>query len=621
MKFTLTVNQITLSVLMASTTSQALRGGQRSRKLTKHSNTVSPNYIPYTGDCALGQGFDIVEGCVSTAIDPTTMTTSTANINSGATTYTQTLRTSDDVKTLMSSVTSAEGSYSPETFSVKASATVNYLTSSDVSTNTLTFYLGETQLLKKSQISNVNNLQLTQDAFAIFESDPQNFLDSYGPHFISYINYGATFAGSLSLWEQSSANKQSISAFVNIEASDLFFSVAASESYAQSFSEVQSTLSSQMTATYSGNENLLQYNVSSPTDLGQAYQNWGQSVSADSAPPITMLFVNYFEIPQVANYIAGLTNTTEHSMYMSLFSPPRISSDTTAAINNEAIQTSNLVTALKQAKSFHCYTSNPQGSFAQSIYDQLQLASNHLNLIENQMNEAAILQVQNEGSNSPFFQASAMQSNLTSLFQTYPACESVCPGYASWTAPRDNGEYLPNLNVYMCAMQNASVSGIAFDHDSGSTAGWQDLISLECLDTSGLKANIFSNAPPITTQGTSEGSCDGTFNVQTCPQGYYVSEVKFWHEANGDNLIDQRYFNLVCMQLNTSTGYQLGNPVTGPLVSKEASLPDKNAYQCPAGSVMVGLAFTHPCTENYLYQESFSVQCAEITGSDFYCAA
>lgn len=616
----LTLNQSILYVLLASTTSQALRGGQRSRKLTKHSNTVSPNYIPYTGDCALGQGFDVVEGCVSTAIDPSTMQITTANVNSGATTYTQTLRTSDDVTTLMSSVTSAEGSYSPETFSVKASATVNYLTSSEVSTNTLTFYLGETQLLKKSQISNVNNVQLTPDAFAVFQSDPQNFLDSYGPHFISYINYGATFAGSLSLWEQSSANKQSLSAFVNIEASNLFFSVDASESFAQSFSEVQSTLSSQMTATYSGNQNLLQYNVSSPTDLGQAYQNWGQSVSADSAPPITMLFVNYFEIPQVANYIAGLTNATEHSMYMSLFSPPRISSDTTAAINNEAIQTSNLVTALKQAKSFHCYTSNPQGSFAQSIYDQLQLASNHLNLIENQMNEAAILQVQNEGSNSPFFQAAAMQSNLTSLFQTYPECESICPGYAAWTTPMNNGAYLPGINVYRCATLNTPVSGIAFDHNSGDFAGWRDLISLECLDTSGLKANIYSDAQPITTPGTTEAGCDGTFNVQTCPQGYYVSEVHLSHEADGDNLIDSRSFSLVCTQLNTSTGYHLGNPVPGPLVQKLNCLPDQNLYQCPIGSVMVGLEFTHRCGENYIYQESFLVQCAEITGSDFYCA-
>jgi hypothetical protein len=549
------------------------------------------------------------------------MNITTANVNSGATTYTQTLRTSDDVTTLMSSVTSAEGSYSPETFSVKASATVNYLTSSEVSTNTLTFYLGETQLLKKSQISNVNNLQLTTEAFAIFESDPQNFLDSYGPHFISYINYGATFAGSLSLWEQSSANKQSLSAFVDIEASDLFFSVAASESFAQSFSEVQSTLSSQMTATYSGNANLLQYNVSSPTDLGQAYQNWGQSVSADSAPPITMLFVNYFEIPQVANYIAGLTNTTEHSMYMSLFSPPRISSDTTTAINIEGIQTSNLVTALKQAKSFHCYTSNPQGSFAQSISDQLQLASNHLNLIENQMNEAAILQVQNEGSNSPFFQASAMQSNLTSLFQTYPECESVCPGYAPWTTPRNEGIYLPYKNYYMCDIQTAPVSGITFDHESGATAGWQDLISLECLDTSGLKANISSTASQFTTTEVMESSCGGIFSSQTCPQGYYVSALVFSHAADGDNLIDQRSFSLVCTQLNTSTGYQLGSPVTGPLVSKEASLPDQNVYQCPVGSVVVGLAFTHQCTENYVYQESFRVQCAEISGSDFYCAA
>ena len=102
---------------------------------------------------------------------------------------------------------------------------------------------------------------------------------------------------------------------------------------------------------------------------------------------------------------------------------------------------------------------------------------------------------------------------------------------------------------------------------------------MECLDTSGLKASIYSNAPQNTTQDTSEGNCGGDINVQTCPQGYYVSEVNFWHAANGDNLIDQRSFNLVCTQLNTSTGYQLGNPVTGPLVSKAASLPNQNAYQ------------------------------------------
>ena len=623
MKFTTAINHLAFSLLLLSSnaTAKSLRGGQPTRQLKSKDTSLdssSPYLIPYTGDCALGQGFDIQTGCKSTAINPSSMNKQTSNINPESTTYTQTLRTAEDVTTMMSSVTSAEGSYSPDTFSVKASTTVSYLTSSDVSTNTLTFYIGETQVMKKDEITNVNSLTLSDDAFNVFKTNPQNFIDAYGPHFISYIYSGATFAGSLSLWEQTSAYSETLSIFASIQASDLFFSASASENYTSSYSEYQASLSSQCTATYSGLDKVLQYNVSNPVDLGDAYTAWAQDVSVDSVAPITMLYVDYSEIPQVANYIANLTGT-EHQTYMNLFSPPKISSDTTSSISNEAIQTSNLVTALKQAENYNCYVSSESEGFSTALQDQLVLASDHLSFINNDMNETDIIQVQEQGITSPFYQAAAMQKNYTDLLNKYPGCVPVCPGNTQWTQPHDNpncGSQPPN--EFKCAGTNQPLNGIAFSHSCNDNLAYEENISVECMNPSSLHASLYSGQTH-TTPMVQNNRCEPQYKTQMCPTGYYVTSVNFHHGCHHDGT-DDRSYQLVCAQLNTSVGYKLGNPVASDWVSKE-NCHAQNIYQCPEGSIMVGLDFEHPCNDNGSYQEEFRVHCAEVSGYDFYCPA
>ncbi|KAL3915559.1 MAG: hypothetical protein SGILL_005593 [Bacillariaceae sp.] len=591
MKFTIASSTLVLSSLLTSSaTAKSLRGGKSSRHLTSNdpasADASNPYLLPFTGDCELGQGFDIQTGCKSTAINPSTMKKQTSNINPESTTYTSTLATSEDVTTMMSSVTSAEGSYSPDTFSAKASTTVSYLTSSDVSTNTITFYIGETQVMKKDQITDVNEMALSDDAFNTFKTNPQHFIDAYGPHFISYFYSGATFAGSLSLWEQTSAYSETLSIFASMSASDLFFSASASEDYTNSYSEYQASLSSQCTATYSGMDKVLQYNVSSPLDLGDAYNAWAKDVSVDSVAPITMLYVDYAEIPQVANYIANL-NGTKYGTYTNLFSPPKISSDTTSSISNEAIQTSNLVTALEQAKNYNCYVNSESEGFSTELEQQLVLASDHLSFINDQMNETDIIQVQEQGITSPFYQAAAMQKNYTDLLIKFPGCVPVCPKNTQWTQPTDNH----NCNSappseFMCAGTNEPLNGIAFSHSCNDNAAWQENISVECMNPSTLHATLYTGktyATPMVQNWDKEPQ----YTTQMCPTGYYITSVNFHHSC-GDNGTDDRSYQLVCAEINKSVGYELGAAAASEWVSK-VNCHAQNIYQCPVGSIMVGL--------------------------------
>lgn len=109
------------------------------------SDTVGSNTIPYWDNCQLTQGFDPVNGCnqagYSTPFITDTVKITTEDINDQGNDYIKTIASSQDLSSMMSTVSSVEGTYSPGAYKVQASATVKYSQSKQISTNSVVYYL------------------------------------------------------------------------------------------------------------------------------------------------------------------------------------------------------------------------------------------------------------------------------------------------------------------------------------------------------------------------------------------------------------------------------------------------------------------------------------------------
>ena len=108
-------------------------------------DAASSMTIPYFDNCDFGDGFDPTLGCTSANLgspfDTNTLELQTNPWNEEAKYYTNTLKSSDDISSMMSSVSTLEGSYTSGAFNAKASATFSYATSKQISTNSIAFYL------------------------------------------------------------------------------------------------------------------------------------------------------------------------------------------------------------------------------------------------------------------------------------------------------------------------------------------------------------------------------------------------------------------------------------------------------------------------------------------------
>ncbi|KAL3922433.1 MAG: hypothetical protein SGILL_002210 [Bacillariaceae sp.] len=375
------------------------------------------------------------------------MDVATTNLNTAGQTYIETIASSSSLSSLMRSVTNAEGSYDAGAFSVHASATFSYMHDHSLSTNSITYYLGQTQVVKQESFNpQSSTLKLTDSAMSILRSDPDHFIRSYGTHFIKEVDYGITFAGSLSLYAKEFSDAASLSAFAEIDAKDLFFSFKSSEKYSSAYSSYHSSLDMEITAQYTGATGVVKACSdcipSKPDGLNTEYQSWLKLVSGDnyakSAPKMRMLYVPYAQVPQIAQFLSALpsSETTGNGKYAAFFLPP-VNPQVAESLNYEAMQTSFVVNALAHAKEYGCYIEDSQ--FKSGIDQQLSAAQAHYTAFENLTYEE-MLDIQNHvGSWSTFLgKALQMEQDYKNLMASSTECINNCAVFCA--GPGNKGE-------------------------------------------------------------------------------------------------------------------------------------------------------------------------------------
>ncbi|KAL3922434.1 MAG: hypothetical protein SGILL_002211 [Bacillariaceae sp.] len=342
---------------------------------------------------------------------------------------------------MMRSVTNAEGSYDAGAFSVQASATVDYMNSHKLSTNSVTYYLGQTQVIKQESFNTQSSdLKLTKSALKVLKSDPGSFIKTYGTHFIKEVDYGVTFAGSLSLYAKEYSDASSLHSFSEIEAKDLFFTAKGSEEYTKAYKSSGSSLIMEITAQYTGADGIVKAcsdcTPSNPSGLNTEYQSWLKLVSGDnyakSAPKMRMLFVPYIQVPEIAEFLSSVPagEKTGYGKYASLYIPnpnPR----TTESLNYEAMQTSFVMHALAHAKDYGCYIAD--SDFKSGVDNLYSRALAHSKAFEN-LTSQQMLDIENGVGVWSTFLGKALQIEqdfktlMASSTQCVSNCEVFCAG-------------------------------------------------------------------------------------------------------------------------------------------------------------------------------------------------
>jgi len=128
---------------------------------------------------------------------------------------------------MFDTVTSAEGGG----WGAKASASVGAMMSSGTSANTLTYTIGGSKTLFRKTIRNPNMLKLTQAAKGLLYNDPMGFLEQYGAHYVSEIEYGGSFLGVIDIYGKSSSEKNSLDVYAGIDANDVYYNAKVSEDF------------------------------------------------------------------------------------------------------------------------------------------------------------------------------------------------------------------------------------------------------------------------------------------------------------------------------------------------------------------------------------------------------
>lgn len=399
--------------------------------------------LPYLGGCDLGHGFDLNLGChqYSTPFDTTTWTVvnNDPSCNYGFENF-KTLASSKDIQAAMSTVSKAEGSYSSGTFKAKASASVSYMTSKEISTNSVSYFLGQTQVVNMDYIKlEDSNLKLTESAMNTLAADPDSFHEQYGPYFVKKIYKGATFSGSLSIYQSTYSDSFDLSAYASIDAKNVFWSAKGSEEYQKAYNETGSELSFEFDGQYTGTSGIVQVcqdcTASDPSMLGDAYDSWIQQANdPSSASRMKMEYANWKEIPQVAEFINTLSNSDKNGKYKNICYPPIIEPQTLEDLNNEAMQTYYIKKALEQTKEYQCYTNG--GDVATQIDEELQAATDHYNTF-NYLAADEIVNIQdNTTAADNFYIAASMQDQYNELIADNPTCSKIdcnayCHGYGA----------------------------------------------------------------------------------------------------------------------------------------------------------------------------------------------
>jgi len=266
--------------------------------------TVGTATLPAPQTIFLTSGFDYNLGALDPAVElPPLCSSSTTGACilvtevDDSTVYTRNIESREDHSSLMKSVTKAEGGG----FGISVSTGVEAMGTSKTTEASFAFFVGKSATTEQHVIQNPLKLQLNHAALQLLQSDPLQFLKTYGQHYVYEITYGGSFLGSFAMTERHSQRTSDLDVFAEVDASKLFFSAKASEDFEKKSSEASSSVESTANAKHRGGTHIVM-NTSSPAALGKMFSTWEQSMYEHPAP-LTMTLRSWMDCEQVQEVV------------------------------------------------------------------------------------------------------------------------------------------------------------------------------------------------------------------------------------------------------------------------------------------------------------------------------
>jgi hypothetical protein len=374
-----------------------------------------------TESCFFGSGFDLVQGCnkASALASPPLPCKNDSDpgpciwsaIETSETSYTRKVETYEEFNDMTSLAVTAEGGG----FGVHVSASTNYMSSSQTSERSVSYFLGQAGSVRSDSIRGISDMKVAPEALELLQQCESitncSFIERYGIHYIDQITYGRSFLGSFTMWDRSSSKSSSLDVMASFSANEIFFSASASMDFQKSHSQEQTNLQTLANAAWLGGTGIV-INGSSPAGLYQSFLQWNET-SFDNPAKMTMTFRNWIDLPDIQRILNSKSDEVR-----SLFSPKQIVTSVTNMITKEWAKTTYVLSAINHALAWPC--SQQQEAFKNGLSALYETLTTHLIQIES-ASEVDVLEVQAQilFGNYSFFIADGRLTNYSQLVEKY----------------------------------------------------------------------------------------------------------------------------------------------------------------------------------------------------------
>jgi len=211
----------------------------------------SPTYeVHITPNCALGYGYLPGRGDCSASLaikQDVPMCTEDSQLsdhcvvktNGHWTSYLTKTTKATETKELLDTMITAEGAG----WGASASVSVDYMTRSTQTENSVSFYVGQNGDAYSLKYQTPTQLKLNEWAADTLKSNWQQFIMSYGTHFVSQVTHGSTFIGHVSVTQTASDSASTLNTVATFSA-DASSGVFSAKGSAKLKSEVEKSSSS-----------------------------------------------------------------------------------------------------------------------------------------------------------------------------------------------------------------------------------------------------------------------------------------------------------------------------------------------------------------------------------------
>jgi hypothetical protein len=189
------------------------------------------------------------------------------------TSYTRDVQNTSGFSKLLDVTTSAEGGG----WGMTVSASVGFLTKSELTTSTRAYALGASGEVKTTSIKHPVALQLTDAAANLLARDPLGFLDRHSPNYIYSIVQGGSFLGIVSLNSRQATNTDQLSVGVGFSVTAGLFSAGVSEDFTREVEKKNKNVKMTCSANWLGGTGVSSPSQPTPASLAASYKRWSES--------------------------------------------------------------------------------------------------------------------------------------------------------------------------------------------------------------------------------------------------------------------------------------------------------------------------------------------------------